>query len=163
MQGKILVAEHDGVTVLKLIGDVRLTLCTSFDAFIESMFNAKAFVSVTIDLTEAEGLDSTTLGLLAKIAIRAQKAFSFTPIIISTNASITRLLESMCFGRIFEIRTQELDSMSDFGELAIAVSSEDDVKARVLEAHKTLMGVSDENAQCFRELVHMLEQQAISA
>jgi anti-anti-sigma factor len=163
MQGKILVAEHDGVTVLKLIGDVRLTLCTSFDAFIESMFGAKDFVSVTIDVCEAEGMDSTTLGLLAKIAIKAKQQHDLTPTIISTNPSITRLLESMCFQRIFDIRSQEPESCEEFGEIAASVSSEAEVQARVLEAHKTLMGVSEENAQCFRELVHMLEQQAISA
>lgn len=155
--GKILQASCGGVYILKLQGDVRLTLCTSLDDFIETMFSAADFTSVAIDLTEAEGLDSTTLGLLAKIAMRARQALNFTPIIISNDSSITRLLTSMCFERIFDIREQGLESMADFGELAVAVSSEEEVKARVLEAHKTLMGVSDENAAHFRDLVSALE------
>lgn len=155
--GKILQASCNGVYVLKLQGDVRLTLCTSLDDFIETMFSADGFTSVAIDLTEAEGLDSTTLGLLAKIAMRARQSLNFTPMIVSDDASITRLLKSMCFERIFDIREQGLESMADFGELAVAVSSEEDVKAKVLEAHRTLMGVSDENAEHFRDLVSALE------
>lgn len=156
--GKILQASQDGVFVLKLLGDVRLTLCTAFDDFIEKMFNDDHFVSVAIDLSDADGLDSTTLGLLAKIAIRAQQRFNFKPVIISIDPSITRLLTSMCFERIFDIRDSRLENLADFGELAIAVSSEQDVKARVLEAHRTLMGLSEENTACFKDLVNALEQ-----
>ncbi len=155
--GKIKVADKDGIIVIKLNGYVRLTLCTAFDEFIEKMFSAENFVSVAIDLSDAEGLDSTTLGLLAKIAVRARKQFNFTPIIISTDPSVTRLLSSMCFERIFDIRDQGPQSLCDYGDLPVAASSEEQVKSRVLEAHKTLMGVSEENAECFRDLVNTLE------
>ncbi len=156
--GKILQASQNGVFVLKLLGDVRLTLCTAFDDFIEEMFSSEDFASVAIDLSEADGLDSTTLGLLAKIAIRAEQKFHFKPIIVSTDPSILRLLTSMCFERIFDIRDHKLETLADFGELAIAVSSEQEVKARVLEAHRTLMGLSEENTACFKDLVNALEQ-----
>lgn len=156
--GRILQASRNGVYVLKLMGDVRLTLCTALDEFIEEMFSAPDFTSVAIDLSEADGLDSTTLGLLAKIAIRAQQDCHFRPIIVTSDSSITRLLNSMCFERIFDIRDHGIETMEDYGELAIAVSSEQDVKARVLEAHRTLMGLSQENEASFRDLVNTLEQ-----
>lgn len=155
--GKIKIADKNGIIVIKLNGYVRLTLCTAFDDFIETMFASDNFVSVAIDLSDAEGLDSTTLGLLAKIAVRARKQFNFTPIIISTDPSVTRLLSSMCFERIFDIRKKGPQSLCDYGDLPIAVSSEEDVKSRVLDAHRTLMGVSEENAECFRDLVNSLE------
>lgn len=155
--GQIKIADDNGVVVIKLNGYVRLTLCTAFDDFIERMFAADNFVSVAIDLSDAEGLDSTTLGLLAKIAVRTQKRFNFKPIIVSTDPSVTRLLSSMCFERIFDIRTRGPQSLCDYGDLPIATSSEEEVKTRVLEAHRTLMGVSEENAECFRDLVNTLE------
>ena len=160
--GKILQASQDGVYVLKLLGDVRLTLCKTFDDFIEDMFSADNFASVAIDLSDVDGLDSTTLGLLAKIAIRAEQRFNFKPIIVSTDASITRLLTSMCFERIFDIREQRIETLADYGELPIAVSSEQEVKTRVLEAHRTLMGLSEENETCFKDLVNALEQDSAS-
>ncbi len=144
--------------MLRLLGDVRLTLSTAFDEFIEQMLAADDFTSVAIDLSDVDGLDSTTLGLLAKIAIQTKQKFNFKPILVSTDSSITRLLTSMCFERIFDIRDHGIETIDDFGELAIAVSSEYEVKAKVLEAHRTLMGLSEENAACFKDLVNALEQ-----
>jgi len=68
--GEIKVAAHDGVYVIKMEGDVRLTLCLSFDDFIEKMFDAPDFCSVVFDLSDAQAIDSTTLGLMAKISIK---------------------------------------------------------------------------------------------
>ncbi len=156
--GKILQANHDGVYVLKFQGDVRLTLCTALDDFIEGMFSDGDFASVVIDLSDAEGLDSTTLGLLAKIAVRSQRDYQFKPAVIVTDASIQRLLESMCFERIFDIRDTQLEATGEFGEIPFAAASEQEVKSRVLEAHRTLMGLSEENRACFKDLVETLEQ-----
>ncbi len=155
--GKILAARHGGTTVLKLVGDVRLTMSTSLDSFIVSMFAEQDFASVSIDLSEAEGLDSTTLGLLAKIAIKAREQFQFTPLLLCRDPSILKLLDSMCFDTIFDIRQQAPDQLSDFGELPAAASSEAEVRQKVLEAHRLLMGLSEENAERFRELVCSLE------
>ncbi len=155
--GKILAARHAGTTVLKLVGDVRLTMSTSLDNFIIAMFAEPGFASVTIDLGETDGLDSTTLGLLAKIAIKAREQFEFTPLLVCTDPSIIKLLDSMCFDTIFDIREQVPEQLSDFGELPVAVSSEAEVKEKVLEAHRLLMGLSEENAERFRELVCSLE------
>ena len=155
--GKILAAQHGGTTVLKLVGDVRLTMSASLDDFIVAMFDEAEFASVSIDLTEADGLDSTTLGLLAKIAIKARKRFHFTPLLVCSEPSIRRLLDSMCFNTIFDIRDQALEQLSDFGELSVAVSGGAEVREKVLEAHRLLMGLSEENAERFRELVCSLE------
>lgn len=155
--GKILAAQHGGTTVLKLVGDVRLTMSTSLDNFIVAMFEEAEFASVSIDLSEADGLDSTTLGLLAKVAIKAREQFQFTPLLVCSDPSIVKLLESMCFNTIFDIREQAPEQLSDFGEVPVAVSGEAEVQQKVLEAHRLLMGLSEENAERFRELVCSLE------
>lgn len=159
--GKILQASKDGLFVIRLLGDVRLTLCTAFDDFIESMFQSAGLASIIIDLRDADGLDSTTLGLMAKIAVRAKRELSFTPIIVSNNPSITRLLESMCFQQIFDIQNSAPDTQSDFGELASTAPDESDLRDRILEAHKTLMNLSEHNSECFRDLVATLEQDQV--
>ena len=67
--GKILVAEQGGAFVIKMVGDVRLTFCTALDDFLERMFASPGFVSVIVELGEADNIDSTTLGQLAKLAL----------------------------------------------------------------------------------------------
>ncbi|MFQ3199923.1 MAG: anti-anti-sigma factor [Zhongshania sp.] len=157
--GRILVAGQSGAFVIKLVGDVRLTLCTTLDEFFDEMLSVENFASVVVDLSDALNVDSTTLGLLAKLAIKAKERFKFVPVILSTNRDITRVLESMGFDRVFSIREEPLLNDKDLGELPVLQCSEDSVKKRVLEAHRILMGLSDSNHAKFRELVSLLEGQ----
>ena len=80
---RICAASNDGAHVLKLEGDVRLTMCTALDQYFQSMFAEPGFVSVWVDVTEADGLDSTTLGMLAQLAIQTRERFAFRPAILA--------------------------------------------------------------------------------
>lgn len=157
--GRILVAEEGGAFVIKLVGDVRLTLCTTLDEFFDEMLAVKGFASVVVDLADASNIDSTTLGLLAKLAIKARQRFQYVPLILSTNPDITRVLESMGFDRVFRIREVPLRNDEDLGELPVLPDSEEGVRQHVLEAHRVLMGLNENNRARFRELVSLLEGQ----
>ena len=73
--GKILVSHHDDVYLIKLVGDVRVTLCTSLNNYIEAIFQTGNVAEVVIDMLDAVAVDSTTLGLLAKLAIYSHEHF----------------------------------------------------------------------------------------
>lgn len=156
-EGKILVADHQGAFLIKLVGDVRVTLCVAFDDYVERMLKASNFHSVVIDLSEAEGIDSTTLGLLAKVSIRAGRQYGYRPAIVSTNPSITRLIDSMGFGAVFDIRTSRPATEEDLVSLPVVHCGEEVVRQRVIEAHRLLMGMNDDNRKRFTELVTTLE------
>lgn len=156
--GRILVAEREGAYVIKLTGDVRVTVCAAFDDFVEKMLSDSRFNTVVIDLSQAEGIDSTTLGLLAKISILARDRFAYRPLILSTNPSITRLIESMGFAAVFDVRTDKIVDDDGLRSLGSVVCDERDLHDRVIEAHRVLMGLSEENRARFEELVTTLEQ-----
>lgn len=156
--GKILIAQQSGAFVIKLTGDVRLTFCSALDDFFERMFATPNFASVIIDLCEAENIDSTTLGQLAKLAITAKRLHRFTPVVLSTNPNITRILRSMGFDRVFNIREQRPESEASLAELPVVASSEGEVHATVLDAHRVLMGMNEKNSAQFKELVCALEE-----
>ncbi len=156
--GQILVADHAGVYVIKMVGDVRLTLCISFDQFIDTMFSRADFCDVMFDLSDAEAIDSTTLGLMAKIALQGREEKGITPVIFSNNASINRLLQTMGFQEIFTI-VSDLDApVQPEQALAVDATEEQQVKEKVIEAHKILMGLNRDNRETFRNLVKMLEE-----
>jgi anti-anti-sigma regulatory factor len=135
-----------------------MTLCTSLDEYISQMLEDPAFASVWIDLCDAEGLDSTTLGQLARLAQRVKERYGFRPAIYSCDASINRLLRSMGFQKLFDLYENACEPAAVPAEdIPLIPGSEEAVKARVLEAHRTLMGVSKENAERFRDLVAVLE------
>lgn len=156
--GQILVADHAGVYVIKMLGDVRLTLCISFDQFIDTMFSRTDFCDVMFDLSEAEAIDSTTLGLMAKIALQGREERGITPVIFSNNVSINRLLQTMGFQEIFTI-VSDLDApVQPEQALAMDATEEQQVKEKVIEAHKILMGLNRDNRETFQNLVKMLEE-----
>ncbi len=157
MQGRILVGEHDGVYLIVFEGDVRLTLCTAVDAYLEKMFQDTAFKSVLVDLSQTENIDSTSLGLLAKLSIQAEKRFHFRPTLISTRPDITRVLLSMGFDEVFSLVETPLEHKEQLAELPRLLATEEDVRQRVLDAHRTLMSMNEENREAFQDLVAALE------
>lgn len=157
--GVIKVADKNGVFVIKMIGDVRLTLSLSFDEFIDQMFASEDFSSVIFDLTDAQAIDSTTLGLMAKISLKGRALHYMDPIVISSNPGIIRLLDSMGFSEILQIVESADIGHDDFQvlhshDLAI---DEDLVRQKVLEAHRSLVELNADNNDVFKELIRSLE------
>ena len=157
-QGHIYVADYEGVYIIRLVGDVRLTLCISFDHFIEGMFTDAGVRNIVFDLREAQAIDSTTLGLMAKISISARKRGLLRPVVVANSESIVKLLISMGFEDIFEITdaSQMLHSVRQ-RTLAADISDERTVQQTVLEAHKILMKLNQPNKVRFHELVETLQ------
>ena len=157
-QGRILAASEHGAYVIRLVGDVRLTLSTTMDDFFQRMFDDPDFVSVWVDLCDVEGIDSTTLGLLAKLALKVKEKFGFEPAIYSRDPGINRLLKSMAFHRLFELHDESCTNPEHIVEIPSVKGSEDSVKQKVIEAHRVLMGISDENRDRFKDLLAVLER-----
>lgn len=156
--GKIQYAEQDGTFVLKFIGEIRLTLCSALDATIDMIFSAANFSSIAIDLTETQSIDSTTLGLLAKLSILSRRKIGLLPTLVTTNPDITRLLHSMGFDQVFNIIDSPLPINDGLRDLPAQDQSEEVVKAKVIEAHRILMDLNESNREAFKDLVTALER-----
>jgi anti-anti-sigma factor len=157
-KGRILAAEHDGAYALKLVGDVRVNLCTTIDDYLEHMFQNPGFESVLVDLCEAEGIDSTTLGLLAKLALRVKAQYGLRPTIYSSDTGINRLLSSMAFNKIFDIREENCNNSDCIDQIPSAAEDVAGTREKVIEAHRILMDMSEDNRERFRDLMAVLEQ-----
>lgn len=155
MEGRILVTESEGACVMKLEGDVRLTLCARVDAFLDSMFS-HPFESVVVDINEAEGIDSTTLGLLAKLALRAREERGIQPTLFSANGDLTRVVRSMGLERVFTIVEAMPDVRAD-EELPQVEASDETIRRQVLDAHQVLMNLDHRNVTAFKDLVAALQ------
>ena len=155
---RISAASEQGVHLLRLEGDVRLTMCTALDEYCERIFNDLKFASVAVDVTHATGLDSTVLGMLAKLALNTKERFGFKPRLYSTNAGIDRLLQAMGFAQLFELCNCGNDEASAAEPLPLAPATEAQVREKVIEAHRTLMAMSVENQAAFEDLVRTLEE-----
>jgi anti-anti-sigma factor len=155
--GKIQFAEYNEAFVLKCVGDVRLTFCSALNETIEKTIKAHSFKSIVIDLTEVISIDSTTLGLLAKLSILSKRKFGMLPTLASTNPDVSRVLDSMGFNKVFNLVHTPAPCPECLNDLPEQDQSEAVVKARVLEAHQILMSLNESNRDEFRDLVSALE------
>ena len=159
--GQILVADHQGVYVIKMVGDVRLTLCVSFDRYIEELFQKNDFCTIVFDLNDAQGLDSTTLGLIAKIAVKSESVKNICPTVMCSNEGILQLLSSMGIDtvcQIIESTSYDYCATREFSPLSPIADQERTVKDKVLESHCVLMSLNESNRETFKDLVQTLEQ-----
>ena len=159
-QGKILYAKHNGTYVLKFLGDIRATMCTSIDAFLDVMFADATLDGIMVDLSETDAIDSTGMGLLVKIAMQLQQLGCLRPTILSPNDDITHVLNSMSLSQVFTILTETFNDQNQ-GHLVdltkLSNPSEQKLAQKVLEAHHFLIELSEQNKETFKDVVSMLE------
>lgn len=155
--GKILVSDNQGNYLLKFVGDVRVTLCGSLNRHMETIFGSRDVKKVIVDMLEAECLDSTTLGLMAKLGLHCRKEYGINVQVFCQNPSILRTLDCMGFDEIFDI-IQEVPSIGGELHSIESVSSEvDEIRRQVVEAHKLLMQLNPDNSKEFTDLIRALE------
>ncbi len=157
--GKILAADYRQMAMLKFVGDVRVLMSSTLDAYCAGLYRRPILDAMLVDMTETRGIDSTALGLLAKMAIQLRNRFNVIPTIVSTNPDITRTLKSMSFDLIFKIVDKPLGQKTQYNELQAKKESEDTVREKVIDAHLTLMTLSEENRLEFQDLVQALKNQ----
>ena len=156
-EGLIYSALSDNCFVLKFVGDVRLTLCASLDCHLEGVLADPEVKDIVIDLTQTEGIDSTSLGLIAKVSLKAKKLGLEPPTLVSTNSDITRILYTMGFDHIFTLLEQLPVDVKDLKELPVVKESADAMKLRIIAAHRILMDLNETNRAAFKDLVDTLE------
>ena len=155
--GRILVADIQNVSILKFVGDVRVIMGATLENYFSTLYDKSILDKVIVDMTETEGIDSTALGLLAKMAIQLRNRFNVSPTVISTNADITRILKSMSFDLICDIVEESTGRPADFDELNQLDEADEVVRQKVIEAHQTLMTLSEDNRIEFQDLVSALK------
>jgi anti-anti-sigma factor len=157
-QGEIQYGEKDGVMVLRLIGAVRYTTCCSLSNFVAELFERHSFEKIVIDLTRAESIDSTNLGILAKIAKYADTKLQHKPLLVCDNPAIKEVIASM---GIDEIYRYSLDCETDckvFNKLANAVENNGlNLNKVMLDAHQELSILNDKNRDEFEGVLEVLQ------
>ena len=144
-------------TVLKITGSLRFNQCGPLEFFLKKYLPKQTMTVLLVDLSEADLLDSTALGLLAQIALQFKKISHHTPQLYCKECDLKQVLLSMGLDQLFEF-TPHAQVAHNLLELSVPVEPQDIQTARSLSAHKTLMGLSDENKQEFKTVVELLEE-----
>lgn len=158
VDGRVFHATRDGIHVLRFVGDIRYTLSPSVDLFLKEIFSGSPPVGFLIDLTETDCIDSTNLGLLARLAKAMKNLNGSRVTIVSGRAEINSVLTSMAFDEVFDIVSHvslERGSEQELGEQSTDKAA---LSRTILETHRALMELSERNLEMFRNVVTALEK-----
>jgi anti-anti-sigma factor len=150
--GKVFHASHEGVHVLRFMGDIRYTLSPSLECFIEQLFAGDKPRGFVIDLCEVVSIDSTNLGLMAEIANQMRNTENSRVTIICDQMDINELLASMGFDE------SRRDGDMEEEEIQLEKPQSATMSRTILKAHRTLMALNETNRELFRDVVTLLEK-----
>lgn len=156
-EDRVLYARLNGTCVIRFVGDIRYTLSAALDAFLDKLFADPALERIIVDLRDTTSIDSTNLGLLAKIASFVRSQSGDKPALVSTRADINRILDSVGFSEIFEWVADCPDTDAHANEVQAVGASEEMTGRTVLEAHRILCALNERNLEMFRDVVEGLE------
>lgn len=157
--GHVEYAGLNGTHIFKLIGEVRAQSCISLDKLLSKIEQQDNVVGAIVDLTETRFIDSTVLGILAKLGLKLKQAHNIQAVMLSTNSDITTLANSMGLCQVFVI----LNYCGDPNVCTRALMEEhithQNMLNTVLDAHKTLMKLNQSNQNMFEPLVKQLQKE----
>ena len=167
-KGHVTHAERNGVHVLRYFGEVHFMLAPGIQRFVDHLIDDGSISGLVFDLTCAQSLDSTNLGLMARVNERLLGAGAANSVIISGNEDIDVVLRSMGFDQTFdmvpsvqpEVGAPSVAVAPDVGAEPIKTDapSASDLRQTMLDAHRALVRLSDAGRLEFQLVVQCLER-----
>jgi anti-anti-sigma factor len=154
---RILAAREGSTVIIRLLGDVRYTISSTFKDYLETLFHDRQVTNIIIDLSETSNIDSTNLGLLAKVANHSRQHLHHKSLIVSDNHDVNEVLHSVGFDRVFLVTPQFDMPAAQLEELQPESASREELASVLLDAHRTLMGMNEKNRVMFADVVQSLE------
>lgn len=158
---KILIATSNSSLYFKADGHITANLCFPLRDMIQkkiSLFSCP--FDVYFDLSETKYMDSTFLGILVGIEKKINSIFERHLFVLNPNEISIKLLKNMGldrFLRIINATPPENLNYEEFNEDTIIDEIE---KCRiVLNSHKDLSALNEDNKNRFKSLQEVLEQQ----
>ena len=155
--GKIYYTMVDTVCIIKMVGRIAYKISPNFDLFLEKVKDSLEINNFVVDLTEATHIDSTNLGLLAKLNRFSRTKSDCPPTLISTNAAINNLLLNIGLSSIFDIVDNVGDIQSTFDKLPHMKDAGDRVAEIMLKTHLELTEMSKTDNELYKDVVRYRE------
>lgn len=149
--------EHSMVLALK--GQVRYMTARALRGFVDDVLEQNGSDTVIIDLRELESIDSTGMGLLARLG-RTTLEHGRRSVIVCSVRDVMTCLRSAAFDRLFIIVDRwPFDQETVLAEVPLENKEhQPDLMGKlILEAHRDLASLSDENQRTFAAVISALE------
>lgn len=153
--GEVIIASREGCYAIQVSGRATFE-CAPPLRTLSKELDQTSFQKVEIDLENCQGMDSTFMGVLAMMALRAKK-IGAEIIICNASEPNKTLLYGLGLKKLFQFTTGHVDVSDAAARESEAVDQRTNATT-VLEAHKTLMGVDEENVKKFEKVVDFVQK-----
>lgn len=156
---KYLMGELENKVFIKMVGNSTMKNSKTFESILSRIFSGEE-KDIILDMEECNYMDSTVLGLIAKNAIKMKKlwgkkmyAINVPNIILSglKSTGIDKILEIVAGAKKTNVEVKKIDTQ-DFIDKT-------EKTAHILDAHKTLMELNENNEKTFKNVVNLLEKE----
>lgn len=158
IDGNVYYAEQDGTGVIRFEGAIRYTLANALERFLDDLFARNQFSRLIVDLSTTESIDSTGLGLLARIANGVRRRDGSRPLLFSPQTDINTLISSICLDSAFTLYDRPPPTLAGTA-LPAGAPSEIEIARTILEAHRLLSEINESNRAQFQSVVEAFEKE----
>ncbi len=154
----------DGTLVLRLCGPIRFVACQALRGFVDGLRTSEE--DVLIDLRDVQTIDSTGMGLLARIGRSSLEGRGRRAAIACPCNDIATTLRSAAFDTLFVMLDAYPFDEHDAGftEMPLGAGAPDggsDAQLTlgrvILDAHRDLASMSEHNVEVYRDVITALE------
>lgn len=138
---------------------IRYTECRQLKAFLDQVVIPEMGDTMVIDLSGVPSIDSTGLGLLASIGRHSLEQFSRRAVILCPENQVAQCLRAMQFDKLFTL-TNVLDVPEELPLTPVdpRAKAGEPMANVMLNAHRELSDVDEQNRSRFSDVVEVLEQ-----
>jgi anti-anti-sigma factor len=155
----------ESTSVLKLTGPIRFVAAQALRQFVDTLIARVDHGGVLIDLRWVDVIDSTGMGLLARIGRTSLQRLGRRAVIACPNNDVAICLRSVAFDELFVmLETYPFDDDGPaLAEIPLAANGcgptadELGLGRVILDAHRDLASVSERNLAAYRDVIAALE------
>jgi len=163
---RVLFGRSDRAAVLRLEGPVRYTTSRALRAFVDDTLAGAPTELFVVDLRGTTFVDSTGLGLIARVGRLALARSGRRAVIVSPETDVMTVLRSAALDVLFVIVEEPPgDLPAELAEVALGpLKGDADGSAGrvILEAHRDLSALSEKNHDAYRDVIAALEAELAS-
>ena len=151
------VALNQGTYFLKLSGHLCFSSSVPFADIIDLIGSTPNCRGTLVDLREANMIDSTHLGLLARLALESQTKLGKQLTIVSTGKHVPQALKTTGLQHLALLLDAHEGEMPPTESIQSLPATKRSIAQVMLEAHQTLIGLNQDNKDTYQDFVTMLK------
>jgi anti-anti-sigma factor len=154
--------------VLRLAGQIRFVTVGGLRRFVDEVVAREDADGVTIDLRDVAVIDSTGLGLLARIGSASLRRCARRAVIVCPDNDVAICLRSAAFDELFVMLDEyPYEDDAPLAEVSLepreSGAAEPHLGRVILDAHRDLACISERNREVYRDVIAALEAELRAA